>query len=251
MPVLDPVRTLSPASSRSAHAGARPSSFVFLRDLDDPRVLEVREASNIDRYDARLLGLAATATSVVFSFYGESGVVLPAGRPAWEAWLPEVDARVALPEARPQSVISEQIEEIQRVTGLSDGQLAAAFPGRVTRETINRWRNRPDPNLRPENLYRLGILHELAERIEAGGMNARVWLHQHVRGTDRTPYDLICAGQLGDVRRAVESIAAGAAPAAEPMPFAPISREHDVVTEEAEDDEGEWTWEESDGDAGA
>lgn len=241
MPLHDVVRT-NPLRGREA------SAFVFLRDLADPGVLEVREPTIIDRYDIRPGGLGGTATSVLYSFHGANGVVFPGARAIWEVWLPEIDARVALPAARPKSAVGHQIEEIQRITGLSDQQLAAAFPGGVSRETVNRWRNRPDPNLRPENLYRLGVLHELAQRIEGAGIDGPMWLHQAVAGRDETPYALICAGQLGDIRRTVEGIAAGLLSPTEPAPLAEVSRDWDTVVADDDNDDGEWVWGESDGD---
>jgi hypothetical protein len=131
----------------------------------------------------------------------------------------------------------QQVAEIERITGFSDGQLAAAFPGGLTRETVNRWRNRPNPNLREENLYRLGLLYELAQRLEEAHIEGRAWLHQ-AGEEGETPYALICQGRLGDVRRAVDAIAAGALSSITPMPASRAYREHDLVVEE--EDEGEW-----------
>jgi len=165
--------------------------------------------------------------------------------PSWRTWLPEVDARVFGGGVRLRSAIGQQVAEIQRITGLSDSQLAAAFPAGLSRETVNRWRNRPNPNLREENIYRLGLLHELAQRMEEAGIDAHVWLDQ-AGEEGETPYALICQGRLGDVRRAVELVAAGAVSPAERMAVVRAYREHDAVVEE-DDDEGEWTWGEADG----
>ncbi len=151
-------------------------------------------------------------------------------------------------EASGRGAVADQIAEIQRITRLTDTQLAAAFPGGVTRETVNRWRNRPDPNLRPENLYRLGLLHDLAQRTEAAGVQAAVWLHQPVVGEDRTPFVLICEGRIAEVRQAIDAIAAGLAPAAAGLRVGTVSRNFDATPAE-DQDEGDWIWEESVGDA--
>jgi hypothetical protein len=243
MAVLERTRT-APPDVRSAEG------FVFLRDLSDPGTLQIRRPTMIDRYDVRPGGLIFDATTVLYSFHGQSGVALPHESALWQVWLLEIDARVALSSPQPRSAVGRQIEEIQQITGFSDQQLAAAFPGGVSRETVNRWRNRPEPNLRPDNLYRLGILHDLARRFVEAGIDARVWLHQPVAGGEATPYDLICRGQLADVRLGVESVAAGAVPATDPMRIGAIARGWDVVVdEEDDDDDAGWNWEESSEDA--
>jgi hypothetical protein len=235
--------------SRTAPPDVRPAEgFVFLRDLSDPGTVQIRQPTVITGYDIRPGALISGATTVLYSFHGQGAVVLPHESPLWQVWLPEIDARVALPSPRPASAVGRQIEEIQRITGFSDQQLAAAFPGGVSRETVNRWRNRSEPNLRPGNLYRLGILHDLARRFAEAGIDARVWLHQPVAGGEATPYDLICRGQLADVRLGAESVAAGAVPATEPMRIGAVARGWDAVVEEEDDDAG-WSWEESGEDA--
>jgi hypothetical protein len=217
----------------------------ILRDLDRPGVFVVHPSSIADTYSIRLLGPTKLGTSVLFAYQGYN-CALPGIRPAWEEWLPEIDPQV-VSGLQPQSAVGEQIREIQRVTGLGDAQLASTFPGGVSRETVNRWRNRSDPNLRPENVYRLGLLYELAKRVDAAGVDARVWLHEPIRDSSETPYQLICTGRLGDVRAAIEAIGAGLASAAEPMRLGVLPRE--VDEEIAIEDEGDWYVGES-GDAG-
>jgi hypothetical protein len=87
----------------------------------------------------------------------------------------------------------------------------------------------------------LGILRELAEQLLTAKVNAPVWLHQNVQGRSETPYELVVSGQLGDVRRAVDTIVAGIVPTTEPILTVAASRDHDVVTED-DDGEGEWVW---------
>jgi hypothetical protein len=220
----------------------QPEQFVFLRSLDDPATVQARKPFVADRYDIQPVGLSSGATTVLYSFYGQGAVVLPRKSALWETWLPEIDARVALPASQPTTTVGRQIEDIQRITGFSDSQLAAAFPGGVSRETVNRWRNRPISSLRSENVYRLGILHELAQHLDEAGIHAPVWLHQPVAGGTETPYALICMGRLGDVRLGVESVAMGAVAATEPMRMPDVSREWDTVVDEDEDDDAGWSW---------
>ena len=223
--------------------------LLFVNGPDEPVIVGLGAPSMTDRYEIGPAALHALSTSVLQpAFEGVIGVGLTGERPNWESWLPELETSRLVQAADPRSEVGRQIEEIQWVTGLNDAQLAEAFPGGVTRETVNRWRNRPDPNLRPENLYRLGILHELAQQVEHGGIDARVWLHQPFAGNDQTPFMLMCAGRLADVRRAVDAIAAGVASATTPMSAPTITRDSDVVAESDEDDEGEWIWQESNGD---
>jgi hypothetical protein len=220
---------------------------VVLRDLERPWVFRLQPASLVDTYYVGVLEPFEPATSVLVAFEG-ANFPLPIQGASWQTWLPELDAGVVLRTPHRQTAVAEQLEEIQRVTGLSDTQLAAAFPGGVSRETVNRWRNRPDPNLRPENVYRLGLLYELAQRMGGAGIDGRVWLHQPVRDGQDTPFSQICAGRLGDVRNAVEAVAAGLASPHDPMQVVVVPREQDVAVDG--DDEGEWVWEESAGDAG-
>jgi hypothetical protein len=248
MAVLERTKT-APLDVRPADV--RPTEgFVFLRDLSDPGTLQIRRPTMIDCYDVRPGGLFFDPTTVLYSFHGQSGVVLPHESALWQVWLLEIDARVAISSPQPRSAVGRQIAEIQQITGFTDQQLAAAFPGGVSRETVNRWRNRPEPNLRPDNLYRLGILHDLARRLVEADIDARVWLHQPVASSEATPYNLICRGQLADVRLGVENVAAGAVPATDPMRTDAVARGWDAVIEEEEDDnDAEWSWEESGEDA--
>lgn len=229
MPVLE--RNDSPVMDRGA------DTHVFTRDLADPNIVEIRKPTLADHYDlgAVLIGPGAMGTTVIYTLNEPmQTLVLPFERPPWETWLPEIVA------PRPtRTAVSQQIEDIQEITGLSDSQLAATFPGGVSRETVNRWRNRPNPNLRSGNLYRLGVLHQLARRLEEAGVHASVWLHQPVEGEPTTPFDLICGGQLGRVQAAVEAIAAGFGGPAERMRRTPSLRDWDAGVEE---DEGEWSW---------
>lgn len=212
--------------------------LIFHADSGIPGILEARKPAAVDRYNVDFIGSVVDATTVLFSFHQPGGLVLPLCGPAWQRWLPEVRARISQ-KADPASTVSQQITEIQQITGLTDQQVAAAFPGGVSRETVNRWRNRPDSNLRPENLYRLGVLHDLAQRMQDLGVDAPVWLHQPIDNTADTPYDLICRGQLSVVRQGIERIAAGENLLDEPMTMVDLPREWDV-TEYDEDDDGEW-----------
>jgi hypothetical protein len=227
----------------TTRAGSGTIASVFLHDPNRPRVIEFREPSAVDTYDFGLRILPGIVTSVLYAFEGTM-VIVPDRRPKWQSWLPELDVLTPLLPSDTRSAVGEQIHEIQRIAGLSDSQLAAAFPAHVQRETINRWRNQPDPNPRRENLYRLGLLHELARRIEATGIEPRVWLHQPLRGEAVTPYELICAGRLSEVRQAVETVAAGLTSATEPMSPMAIHRDLDLVAADA--DEGEWIFGDSD-----
>lgn len=219
---------------------------VVLRDLDRPGVFRLQPASLIDTYSIGVLEPTEFATSVYIAFEGPS-FLLPTQGASWVTWLPELDAVIVQRTPHGQTAIAEQLREIQRVTGLSDTQLAPAFPGGVSRETVNRWRNRPDPRLRPENTYRLGLLFELVQRMDQVGIDASVWLHQRLRDGQDTPLTLIYAGRLGDVRNAVEAVAAGLVSPRDPMHLVVVPREQDVVVDDV--DEGEWVWEESAGDA--
>lgn len=234
-----------PRSGTYGTATSDDDQFVVYRDAGDPYELRARERSVIDRYEVRPLELGGATTSVLYSLYRGVGIVLPLKTPTWESWLREMGQIVALPRPRPRTAIGDQIDEIQRLTGLGDGQLAAAIPGGVSRETVNRWRNRSESNVRPENAYRVGLLLELGRRMEAAGIDARVWLHQAASAGEPTPYDLLCGGRLGDVRQAVENVAAGALPARVPVTIPDGHRQRDTAGEDT--DEGEtWTWAERD-----
>jgi hypothetical protein len=217
------------------HQGS-PDLFVFRAETEHPGVLEARKPAAIDRYFIDLPGSVIEATTVLLSIYQPRALVLPLQSPAWQSWLPEVRARVS--RARPTNTVSQQITEIQRITGLTDQQVAAAFPGGISRETVNRWRNRADSNLRPENLYRLGLLYGLARRIQEAGVDAAVWLHQPTDQFGDTPFELICRGQLGLVRQGIERVIAGESLADEPMTAVSLPREWDMTEDETDD--GEW-----------
>lgn len=224
--------------------------FVLYRDAGEPYGVRAQTRSVIDGYNVRPLDLGGATTSVLYSLQRTGGMVLSLETPTWESWLGEVGQVVSQPRPRPRTAIGDQIEEIQRLTGLGDGQLAAAIPGGVSRETVNRWRNRSESNVRPENAYRIGLLLELSRRMAAARIEARVWLQQAIADGEQTPFELLCAGRLGDVRQAVENVAAGAEP---PMALTSIPdgrRQRDAAMDDAEEDEG-WAWGERDQDARA
>lgn len=224
--------------------------FVLTRDVDEPYGVRAQARSVIDGYNVRPLDLGGATTSVLYSLQRTGAMVLPLQTPTWESWLREMGQTIVQLRPRPRTAIGDQIEVIQRLTGLGDGQLAAAIPGGVSRETVNRWRNRSDSNVRPENAYRIGLILELSRRIEAAGIEARVWLHQATRDGEPTPFDLLCAGRLGDVRQAVENVAAGAVSPTRPTAIPDDHRQRDAATDDADED-ATWTWGEWDQDAGA
>jgi hypothetical protein len=214
----------------------------YFADADKPGVFTIKTTSVADAYCTGVFGPTHMGTSLLLPLDGVT-LVLPVAYPTWESWLPEYDAAIAM--ARPsRTAIGRQITEIRRITALSDTQLASAFPGGLSRETIVRWRNGPNPNLRQENLHRLGILHELAQRLEFAGIDAPIWLHQQVQGEPGTPFELICQGRLGEVRTGVEMVAAGFALADGPMRVARVAVAHDIVMGDDET-EGDWLWQES------
>jgi hypothetical protein len=77
------------------------------------------------------------------------------------------------------------------------------------------------------------------------GLTPSVWLHQTVPNADETPFELLCAGRLADVAQIVEIVAAGAEPGDLSQIVSGAHREHDVITEEMDDeakwDVGEWS----------
>jgi hypothetical protein len=224
--------------------------FVLYRDAGEPYGVRAQARSVIDGYNVRPLDLGGATTSVLYTLQRTGSMVLSLETPIWESWLGEMGQVVSRPRPRPRTAIGDQIEEIHRLTGLGDGQFAAAIPGGVSRETVNRWRNRSDSNVRPENAYRIGLILELSRRMEAAGIEARVWLHQAARDGEPTPFELLCAGRLGDVRQAVENVAAGAEPLRATTSIPDGHRQRDAVMDDAEEDEG-WAWGERDQDAGA
>lgn len=232
-----PTEAISPKYSKGPVISTGPVGTV---------VIDLRQPSMSDRYRVRI----PADTSIFYGYEGTIPLGFVEDLPLWETWLPELDVQMLLIDSPIRSEVGRQIEEVQRITGLSDAQLAAAFPGSPARETLNRWRNRPRPNLRAENLYRLGILLDLAREIERVGIDAPVWLHQPLAGGIQSPYELICAGQLGDVRRAVDAVAVGATSTTAPMSAPTITRDWDV-TDEADtqsDDDDDLIWQEPDED---
>jgi hypothetical protein len=185
------------------------------------------------------------ATSVLLPVGSEAFVLPISGTPA-DIWLPELDWRVSRIWLTRRTAVATQITEVQRITSLTDSQLAAAFPGGVSRETVVRWRTDVSSNLRPQNAYRLGLLYQLAKRMHDASIEPSLWLHQPVEGRDQTPYQLICEGGLAEVRQAVEAVASGYRSPAVPMVGAAIDRGVDAAVAR-EEGAGEWTWEPDDG----
>jgi hypothetical protein len=184
--------------------------------------------------------------TAVASLAAES-LVIPQRPKPWETWLVQTYRQnalvpyVAVPERSAPSEFGRQLDEIERVTGLSDSQVAETFPGGVTRETVNRWRNRSAPNPRPQNAHRVSVLLHLARRLAQAGIPPS-WLHQRLAALDDTPFDLLRRGSIAEVRQAVEEIAARTS--AEFEVAAPrIYRDSDDVPEDG-DDEGTWDWDE-------
>lgn len=224
------------------------SGYVFVNPRHQTIVLELGAPSQAERYSLAARLDPVFATSALQPFEGVS-VVIPKDAPAWESWLPELDFRADLTSSGNRSEVSRQIGEVQRITGLNDTRLARAFPSGVRRETVTRWRKGQSKNLRRENLYRLGLLCELAKRMQQAGIQARLWLHQPIEGSRETPYELMCAGRLADVRQAVDSILAGLAPPTSPMrAVVTTHRTWDVVAEDECEDDAEWNWSTSPGD---
>lgn len=213
--------------------------------------LVVRLRSFIDQYDLDLTSLMEHATSVVYSFLKDArAVVVPASTEVYETWLPEVGALPISVESSPQMVgsVPKQVTSLRQFMGLTDSEFAAMFPRPVARETVNRWRNLVDVNIKPRNAYRLGLLVDLADAMKAAGIDAKTWLRQPLEGRPETPYDLICAGRLADVRQAVEAVKAKLHQAREPMYSVEFPTGHDSVVEDEDDDGAAWTWERAEDD---
>ena len=227
------------------HGMNRRVSCFVVRDADRPGVFTLCD-QHMRLYSTGVLAPLQIGTSVLLPIAVDAFVLPTSGIPA-DVWLPELDWRLGPMGEPPQTAVSVQLREIQRVTSLSDTQLAATFPGGVSRETVVRWRTRPQPNLRPENAYRLGLLYELASRIDQAGIDARLWFHQAVEGREETPYQLICAGRLGEVRHAIEVVATGHRSPVEPMSASELYRERDI-DEGVDEGEDEWVWSSNDGD---
>lgn len=235
MTLLERVKHIKPAPDDQAQIS-------FVANLDHPLWVKLGKPSISDLYDVGVIGRVTTGTSVLQTqAAGVREVFVTGDKADHEDWLLEMSGGAYLlpMRSKPRSEVGRQIEEIQRVTHWSDGELARAWG--VRRETIVRWRGSADPNLRRDNLYRLGVLHALATRMEAAQIDVRVWLNQPVVGGSETPYELICAGRLGDVREAVDAISTGFAPAGEPMKLTTITRDWDEGADADDDgDEGEW-----------
>jgi hypothetical protein len=93
--------------------------------------------------------------------------------------------------------------EVKRLSGLTDAQLAALFPGEVARETFNRWRNRSEPRPTASNVRRLELLRRLYADLGERPVPSRTWLLTPLAGGDQSPYDLLAAGRLSDVEELV------------------------------------------------
>lgn len=155
---------------------------------------------------------------------------------------PPVAPRPASGRADSRAAVPAQIVAIQEATGWSDAQLARAFPGALTRETINRWKNQPGGTLKPNNLYRLGVLARLAESLVAARVEGPTWLRQPVLGTNETPYDLICAGRAGEVQAALDTLVTGFGSPEIPMnATAKVSFGWDNVLEDEDEDDFVWS----------
>lgn len=220
------------------------TNCIFERVQEKPSSFRLRPWSIVDTYDVTVLNPTVDTTSVAVPFDGCNYVVSDPALP-WIQWLPEVRPN-AVPELGDRTV-GRQIEQIQQITGLSDGQLAAAFGAGITRETVNRWRNRLYARPKPENLYRLGALHDLALRMEDAGIDSSTWLHQPIEGGGPSPFALLCGGRLGDVRRAVDLVAIHLARPRDSALVIGADRTPDAAV--PEDDEGEWIWSEGTGES--
>jgi hypothetical protein len=93
--------------------------------------------------------------------------------------------------------------DVKRLSGLTDAQLAAVFPGEVARETFNRWRNRPGERPTPANVRRLELLRRLFADLDKRAVANRTWLLTPLAGGDQSPFDLLAAGRVSDVEELV------------------------------------------------
>jgi hypothetical protein len=117
--------------------------------------------------------------------------------------------------------------------GLSDRELAAIFPGKISRERICLWRNdRESP--RPENLYSIGMLHTLATALDDPNLDARTWLHQRSDSQDMSPFEALEEGRLAEVQTQVNLMLFQAA-----QPDLPARLTAPQV-EEPRDDDSDW-----------
>lgn len=204
---------------------------------DSPNIA-LKEPSGIDYY-SQMFGRAPAGTIVIDSLPQPGVVAFPSKRPGWESWL--VETFLNLSTAATRSSIAEQVAYVESVFGLSDSELAQAFPGGVERETVNRWKNRRDPNPRKANVYRLGLLRDLGKKAERLGLEARVWFRQPLSLTTPSPYQLVCDGRLGEVIAALDAALADAQ--FERTPEIEVSRMTRAFDEfsETDNDDDDWT----------
>jgi hypothetical protein len=189
---------------------------------------------------------ASISTTGFISSATRSGVVLI---PLTEGWTADRDLDSALGATSSRLVaredpepieplVSYQLDRIEEILGLNDTQVGEAFPNDVRRETVNRWRHDPSPHLREGNLYRLGLLYQLALSIREAGMDGVTWLHQPSQGGGPTPFELICDGYLSEVQTAVTSVATGLSDPKAPMERLGVLHSLDEPAEV--EDDGEW-----------
>ncbi len=101
-----------------------------------------------------------------------------------------------------KSEAGRQLGHIQAVTGLSDRRLAEAFPGGISRESINRWKNAKE-RPKPENLYAIGLLETFVKALERSPLDTKTWMHQHSDQLKSTPFEALKGGRLADAQMAV------------------------------------------------
>lgn len=212
---------------------------IWVSYLDAEGMLIFRPQSEADSY-AEVRRLISAATGMSPSMTGE-GIMAFQDPSDLEAWLNRKYGTLApveeevMAEAAVESPVARQIREIQEITSLNDQQLAAALPGGVSRETVNRWKNDASSNLRAPNLHRIGALHQLALSLRDAGIDAPVWLHQPLKDGTDSPFVLLCQGLLGDVETGVANAALSQEPNA-PMERVQLYRSWD---ERPDDDDYE------------
>lgn len=97
---------------------------------------------------------------------------------------------------------ANQLREVQEIMGLSDHEVARALTGDVPPRGAG-------PQLTPARLYRLDLLHQLAVRLRQAGLELPAWLHRPSAQAGPSPFELICAGELREVRTAADALAVG------------------------------------------
>lgn len=102
------------------------------------------------------------------------------------------------PGASP-AFVRECASECKELSGLTDAQLAALFPGEVARETFNRWLNGTEKRPLPANLRRLGFLRGLFAEVAGRVELPRNWLLAPVAGQAESPYELLKSGRWDEV----------------------------------------------------